>query len=957
MGTVAEGDCVAFSLPKKQQESAPVCWEQFQEFLTEIGRDQGPLVVALYPPEQGPCIHVPCTAERLPTADIEQILKAKAADGLALGLVLNHPLPQPPDWGTKPEHLNSAGKPRKWGASDKHISNAIGIWTECDGGLSLEAQAGLPKLAGLPEPSLRVWTGSKSLHMYWLLAPGEVLEPSLFKQLQQRLAARLAEVAPDAKPDTSISNAARVMRVPGGLHPKTGERCTIHSCTGKRFTVAELLEMLPEPKPAAPRPAVGESIPLERLLCRELKRLAAQGAPEGSRNQDAFRLAVSAHAVADAAAADGLRVDGTPETVVLAFAARCSPPLPEPEALACLRSAQSQPREPDAGWPTRREYHRQQQQDKSASQPGKPQTAPPAQLQQRGFRPRPDTQARRGKRELSHTRRMACFDRCVEVQARRERNSLRRRARLLAIAKALGLSACISRQDISQRVLEAKDQQQGNHYQGLSAADRLAMEWPEVDWLVPSLLPANDLNIIGGRPKVGKTAMAMAIAAAVLKGEKVAGCMAPDNTRPVIVVSDDQGDADTKEALTQLGIFDHPALIWSRRFRLAESDLDQLLADVRRNPGALVIIDSLRSVSRALQQGENDPEIGTVIYDLKAAVMDAGGSVLLIHHCNKASGLTGVEALSGHNAIAGAANTVITLHYVENSKGQPDKEAEQRRMVREGRTGKPLDWVISRTAGTANFHQVGTYAQWLDQIEEASKQAKREARQTTTQVDVLDVLEAREGQWLTCREVVEALGLDWGERGNGKDPVRVREALNRLAQDGEIQRVRAGNQYTFAAAGQVDQPSHGTQLVSTTPTTSAPLQGNGSECRGQTSAPSAPGRPHGLAEVAETEPLQRNLLQRRAAEVVEVVEVVEATHTPGLPVEARRPIRTTSEWLELALAELRLAPHLRHLPEVVGWLKAAPAAPAISQKEVAAALERLHAADEQLDLLAEAEVA
>lgn len=60
-------------------------------------------------------------------------------------------------------------------------------------------------------------------------------------------------------------------------------------------------------------------------------------------------------------------------------------------------------------------------------------------------------------------------------------------------------------------------------------------------------------------------------------------------------------------------------------------------------------------------------------------------------------------------------------------------------------------------------------------------------------------------------------------------------------------------------------------------------------------------------------------------------------------------IRPTSEWVELALAELRLAPHLMHLPEVVAWVRAHPAAPAISQRELTGALERLRLVEQQAD--------
>lgn len=495
-----------------------------------------------------------------------------------------------------------------------------------------------------------------------------------------------------------------------------------------------------------------------------------------------------------------------------------------------------------------------------------------------GFSPSATSSAKWGKRRIGNTKAMRCFDRCVEVLAKRERNSLTRRVRLLRAAKALDLHQYINRQEISQRVLQAKDEQQGNGYQGLTAEQRLAMEWPEVKWLVPNLLPANDLSIIGGRPKVGKTAFTMSVAAAMLTGSEVAGCPRPDEMRPVIVISDDAGDADTHQALKNLEIFDHPNLIWSRHFRLTETDIDRLLIDIEQNPGAVVILDSLRSVARHLEKGENDPEIGAVIYDLKEAVISVGGSLILVHHCNKADGLAGIEALSGHNAISGAANTVITLHHVTDAEGRPNKEAEQRRLYREGRSGQMLDWVISRTAGTGTFHYVSTWSSWQEQAKEAQAEARRESRTTGEQRDVLGLLEGRQGDWLTCREVVEELGLEWGTTGAGKDANRVRDALKRLAADQRIQATRAGTAYVYSSIW----PGHYEPQKPQIPQKPVIAMDLGSESKPQkpqkpqkpfVSAPSSDGRTL-PSEVSEIEPQKPNPLQRNASEPSEVSEAM-----------------------------------------------------------------------------------
>jgi hypothetical protein len=424
------------------------------------------------------------------------------------------------------------------------------------------------------------------------------------------------------------------------------------------------------------------------------------------------------------------------------------------------------------------------------------QQAAPAEAPSR-FTPRADTAVRWGQRTLSHTRRMACFDRCVEVQAKQERNSLRRRARLLKALHDLKLQKYINRDEIAQRVLEAKDASQGNRFQALTAADRAAMERPVVRYLLPGILPASDASILGGLAKVGKTRLAVAMVAAVLTGQAMFDLPAPTTTKPVVLVTDDQADGDTADMLDALQLWEHPQLVWSRNFRLTEHDLDALLATIAANPGALVVIDSLRSISRNLRHGENDPEIGATLYDLKQAVIDAGGTLLLIHHCNKAQEQVGTEALSGHNAIAGAANTILTLHYLPGENGRPNKTAPERRLFREPRSGEGFDLVISRD-GNGSFRKVCTLTQWQQQAQEAKEANKRE-RVSPMQQQVLEALQEAAPAWLTKRQVCEEIGVEWGDRGRGAEPNQVERALKRLVELAMAESERSGTAASYRA--------------------------------------------------------------------------------------------------------------------------------------------------------------
>lgn len=456
-----------------------------------------------------------------------------------------------------------------------------------------------------------------------------------------------------------------------------------------------------------------------------------------------------------------------------------------------------------------RKVHQQQQAEKAAASTGASKVVKGRFPASEGFTPRADSTARWGKRSLSHSKRLQNLYRCIQLETVRQRNSLTRRVRLLRIRTALDLKD-VTAQDIASRVLEAQDSRAGHVFEPLTAEDRLAMEKPVVEWLIPGFLPRADFTIIGGRPKVGKTWLAVDMAHSILAGRDFLSFGAPAAACPVILVTDDQADGDTADMLTGMGIWDHPGLLWSRHFRLNEQNLDRLLDTITANPGAVVILDSLRSISRHLKYGENDPEIGAMLYDLKAVVLNAGGTLVVIHHCNKGEDQVGTEALSGHNAIAGSANTILTFHYL-TVDGKPVKDSPQRRLVREARSGAGFDLVVSRTPGGCNFYRVGSYADWQEQAEEAAKQEKAESRLTEQQRQVLEVLGGAPNRWWTVRDTAVAMGLEWegGNRGPGQNVTRW---LSRLVELGIADERRTGNAKTFRASpagpprGEPDEP-------------------------------------------------------------------------------------------------------------------------------------------------------
>jgi hypothetical protein len=138
--------------------------------------------------------------------------------------------------------------------------------------------------------------------------------------------------------------------------------------------------------------------------------------------------------------------------------------------------------------------------------------------------------------------------------------------------------------------------------------------------------------------------------------------------------------------------------------------------------------------------------------------------LLLIHHCNKANDTTGTEALSGHNAIAGAANTILTLHYL--AKGNRlIKDSPQRRLVREARSGPPADLVVAIDGNTGAFARLGTYDDLQEQQEQESdldRAGQRVRKASDKQKEALRYLQALHTNGLVgvgLLELLQAIGM------------------------------------------------------------------------------------------------------------------------------------------------------------------------------------------------------
>lgn len=223
------------------------------------------------------------------------------------------------------------------GHRDADVQKGRAIFYEHDN-LDKETQLFLWQSLGLPEPTIQIDTGGKSIHNYWTLADDCTVEE--WRSLQ-------ADLLEYADADRCLKNPSRVMRLAGALHTKTGQQSQIISSSGIKYSYVELRSIIPQrSQPAAhdaPTPETSWSsiaIPLELCLTKEHRHFIANGVGSGSRNNTGAALARDI--IGTAARLDylGISYSSDPRGLLDDYGSRCNPPLAARELDAIWKSAQ-----------------------------------------------------------------------------------------------------------------------------------------------------------------------------------------------------------------------------------------------------------------------------------------------------------------------------------------------------------------------------------------------------------------------------------------------------------------------------------------------------------------------------------------------------------------------------------------------------------------------------------------
>lgn len=201
----------------------------------------------------------------------------------------------------------------------------------------------------------------------------------------------------------------------------------------------------------------------------------------------------------------------------------------------------------------------------------------------------------------------------------------------------------------------------------ISTASELQKKtFPELRWIVPGRV-TEGLVLLAGKPKAGKSWLALDIAVAVASGGKFLGrdCQQGD----VLGLFLEDTDRRLQRRLTSM--LGYSKELWPERLayttewpRLSEGGSDLILQWIKsKKEPRLVIVDILAKV-RDHGKRQGDAQYAAdyeALTELQRIAGETGVTILVLHHQRKATAEDIMDTVSGTLGLNGAADTILVL--------------------------------------------------------------------------------------------------------------------------------------------------------------------------------------------------------------------------------------------------------------------------------------------------------
>jgi hypothetical protein len=207
-----------------------------------------------------------------------------------------------------------------------------------------------------------------------------------------------------------------------------------------------------------------------------------------------------------------------------------------------------------------------------------------------------------------------------------------------------------------------------------SASELMAQELPPVRWVVPGLLPEG-VTLLAGKPKLGKSWLALGLGVAVASGGVALGTK-PVECGDVLYLALEDNPRRLQGRLKKMlaGGEAPKGLYYATEWpRMDEGGAELLENWLGVNPHArLVVVDILKRV-RPLANSARNRSVYDADYEalqsLQSLASEYGVAILVVHHTRKLAAVDPVDEVSGSTGLSGGADGILVL---KRDRGRAD---------------------------------------------------------------------------------------------------------------------------------------------------------------------------------------------------------------------------------------------------------------------------------------------
>ncbi|HNS91237.1 MAG TPA: AAA family ATPase [Deltaproteobacteria bacterium] len=205
--------------------------------------------------------------------------------------------------------------------------------------------------------------------------------------------------------------------------------------------------------------------------------------------------------------------------------------------------------------------------------------------------------------------------------------------------------------------------------EGITAADLMKKEFPEPRWAIPGILPEG-LNMLAGKPKKGKSIMALNLGLNISLGGLALGKI-PVEQGAVIYLALEDTERRLQGRLRQM-LYTDPApenlYLYTKWPRMDAGGLELLETRISEIPNIrLVIIDTLHKFRKPARSNSNlYAEDYETVCQIKDVADRLGVCILLIHHQRKSEAEDIFDTMSGSLGLTGGTDGNLVM---ESNKG------------------------------------------------------------------------------------------------------------------------------------------------------------------------------------------------------------------------------------------------------------------------------------------------